>query len=352
MSGADVTDTTPATLAVVHDRRTLPQRVLSNSLSHLLLVWGATFAYFSVTQPQFLTSGNLSNTLDETALIFVVAIAETIIILMAGIDLSAGSLLALTTLVMVMVNHGTPEWLAILATMGAAGALATLVNGLPIGVARMNPFVVTLGSAAVFRGVANLTTDGNTYVLSHSSISAKLSSGEIGPIPVTAVVMAVVLGLFYFLLRFTYFGRDIYAIGGNEEAAALAGVRVKRIKVISYGIVGVVVGFAAVMQAGRLSSVAPSAGVGLELTAVAAVLLGGTSLVGGRGSVIGTAVAVLFLATVDDGLRVSGVSSWWQGIVTGTILIVAVGFEQFRAWFVATRRTTTTTASQHKEKDT
>lgn len=316
----------------------LVRRVATSTLTGLVTIWIITFAYFSLTQDRFLTGGNLRNMLEENAVVFVVAIAETMIVLMAGIDLSSGGLLALTGLILTMSNHGTPEWLAILLTILGAGLLGGIVNGLPIGRFGMNAFVVTLGSLTIFRGLANVTTNGNTYVLDHAAIATKLSTEDLGPFPFAVVVMAVVFGLFYFLLRWTFFGRDIYAIGGNQEAAALAGVRVTRVKVTAYALLGLVVGLAAVLASGRLSSAAPSSGTGLELLAVAAVLLGGTSLGGGRGSVVGTAIAVLFLATIDNGLRISGVSSFWENVVTGVILIVAVGLAQLRNYAVENRR--------------
>ena len=319
-------------------RRRFAAAAMGSPLAALLIIWAIVFVYFAATQEKFLTEGNITNMVQENSIVFVIAIAETMIVLMGGIDLSSGGLLALTGLILTLGNHGSPEWVAILATIAAAAAIGGLINGIPIGIARMNPFVVTLGSLTIFRGLANVTTDGNTYVLSEASIVTQLATGKVASIPVPAFVMLVVFALFFVLLRYTYFGRDIYAIGGNQEAATLAGVRVRRVRVIAYVLLGLVVGLAAVMQAGRLSSVSPTAGQGLELLAVATVLLGGTRLSGGRGGVVGTAAAVLFLATVDNGLRISGVSSFWEDVVTGTVLIVAVGFEQLRGYLVETRR--------------
>jgi len=153
----------------------------------------------------------------------------------------------------------------------------------------------------------------------------------------------VALLIFWALLRFTYFGRDVYAVGGNPEAAALSGISVARVRIAGFGLLGAAGGAAAVLQAGQLSSVAPTAAVGLELTAIAAVLLGGTSLAGGKGGVIGTSVAVLFLGSLSNGLDLGGISSFWQNVVTGFILFTAVGFDQLRGQLLArrTRRETT-----------
>lgn len=330
---AEILETEPSN----SDRRRRP-RIVFGPVLGLLGMWAIIFVYFALSQPQFLTGANLKNIVEENSIVFVVAIAETAIVLMGGIDLSSGGLLALTSLILVAGNHGAPEWVAVVLTILGAGVAGLVINGIPVGYFRMNPFVVTLGSATIFRGLANVLTTGNTYILNKTTITSAISGNNVGPVPAAAVVMVVVAVAYYVVLRWTFFGRDLYAIGGNEEAAKLAGIRVRRVKAIAYLSVGLVVGLAAVMEAGRLGSVAPSAGSGLELLAVAAVLLGGTSLSGGRGSVVGTAIAVLFLATIDNGLRISGVSSFWQDVVTGAILILAVGFEQLRQWLVRNPR--------------
>lgn len=313
----------------------LPALVTGNPIVVLSALWAVLFAYFSLTQGHFLTSANIAQVIEENSIIFVVAMAETAVVLMGGIDLSSGGLLSLSGLILVVSNHGVPEWAAIILTVLGAGALGALVNGLPIGLARMNPFVVTLGSSSIFFGLANVFTQGNTYVLNHNSIASTLANTTVAAVPVALIIMALSLLAFYVVLRWTFYGRDIYAVGGNSQAATLAGVRVGTVRVVAYLLVGLSVGLASVLQAGRVASVSPTNGTGLELLAVAAVLLGGTSLAGGKGSVVGTAMAVLFLATVDNGLRISGVSSFWQSIVTGTILILAVGLEQFRSRFAS-----------------
>jgi len=310
----------------------------------LLALWIAVVIYFWITEPRYLTGSNISNMLQQNSILFVVALAETVILLMGAVDLSIGGMVVLIGLVLLWINHGIPSVLVIILTVVAGAALSALVNGVPIGGWRMNPFVVTLGTAAVFRGLANVFTGGgNTKIINNPGFVSTLANGSVGPIPAAVIVMAVALLIFWALLRFTYFGRDVYAVGGNPEAAALSGISVARVRIAGFGLLGAAGGTAAVLQAGQLSSVAPTAAVGLELTAIAAVLLGGTSLAGGKGGVIGTSVAVLFLGSLSNGLDLGGISSFWQNVVTGFILFTAVGFDQLRGQLLArrTRRETT-----------
>jgi ribose transport system permease protein len=247
-------------------------------------------------------------------------------------------MLSLIGLVLVVGNHGVAPWLACVLTILAGGVVSAVFNGLPIGIGRMNPFVVTLGTSAIFYGAANLITNGNTEVINNATLINALASNKVGPIPVAVVVMLVVLGAFWWTLRYTYYGRNVFAVGGNAEAATLAGVSVARVRITAFFLLGLCAGVAAILEAGQLSSVAPTAGTGLELQAVTAVLLGGTMLSGGKGGVIGTGVAVLFLGTIQNGLDISGVSAFWQNVVTGTVLVVAIGFDQLRQRLLVNRQ--------------
>lgn len=324
----------PAPLADAGGRLARGLRALRHAqLLPLLVLWAAVIAYFGITEDRFLREANITATLEQNSALFMVAMAETVILLTRAVDLSAGGLLALTGLVLTISNDGVPPWLAVVATIVAGGIISGLLNGLPVGLARMNPFVVTIGTAAIFFGIANVITDGNTKVIDDPALINTLASGKVGPIPVAVLLMAGVLALFWWMLRFTYLGRNVYSVGGNPEAATLAGISVARIRIIAFVLLGLAAGLAAVLDAGQLSSVAPTSGVGLELQAIAAVLLGGTSLMGGKGGVIGTAIAVLFLGTLKNGLDVSGVSAFWQSIVTGAVLVLAVGFDQAREQF-------------------
>lgn len=306
------------------------RRLTANPYTPLLTLWLVVLVYFVSTQENFLNPANISSMLQQNAVLFVVAMAMTVILISGAVDLSIGGMVALTGLVLPLSNVGVPPWLTIVLALVAGTLLSAIVNGLPTGLAGMSPFVVTLGTAALFTGAANVLTGGKTQIIQDPSLLRFFSSSRLGPIPVAAVLMALLLLAFWLMLRYTYFGRNVYAVGGNAEAARLAGISTPRVRIAAFALLGLTAGIAACLQAGQLSSVAPTAGIGLELQAVAAVLLGGTSLMGGKGSVVGTAIAVLFLGTVKNGLDLSGVSAFWQGIVSGSILVLAVGFDQAR----------------------
>lgn len=319
--------------------RRAAHRARHSPLLPLLILWALVVAYFGIQESRYLSEANITSVLEQKSVLFAAAMAETIILLCGAVDLSVGGMVGLTGLLLVLGNSGTPAWLAIVITIAAGGLLSAVMNGLPIGLLKMNPFVVTLGTAAIFLGAANLLTDGGeTKIIEDPTLINSIISDKVGPIPIVALVMlAMVVGL-WAMLRFTYFGRNIYAVGGNPEAATLAGISVARIRISAFLLLGCAAGVAAVLQAGQLSSVAPTAGAGLELEAIAAVLLGGTALAGGRGGVVGTAIAVLFLGSLQNGLDISGVSAFWQQIVTGTVLVVAVGFDQVRKELMLRRR--------------
>jgi ribose transport system permease protein len=314
-------------------------RLRGSRLLPLLLLWIVVLIWFGATEPRFLREANLTGMLEQYSVLFVVAMAETVILLTRAVDLSVGGLVALCGLTLTLGNHGVPPWLAVVLTIVAGGLLSLLLNGLPIGLARMNPFVVTLGTGAVFLGLANVITEGNTEIVEDPALINALATSKLGPLPVAVLIMLALLAGFWWMLRYTYLGRNVYAVGGNPEASALAGISVARIRIAAFLLLGLTAGVAAILNAGQLSSVAPTAGAGLELQAVAAVLLGGTTLAGGKGGVLGTALAVLFLGTVQNGLDISGVSAFWQGIVTGSVLVLAVGFDEARQRLATTRTT-------------
>lgn len=333
-------DAAPASAApaAIVRLRELARRARHGQLLPLLALWALVIVWFALSDPRFLRTANVTSTLEQNSVLFTVAIAETVILLTGAVDLSVGGMLALSGLVLTLGNHAVAPWLAVVLTVLAGGALSAALNGLPIGLAKMNPFVVTLGTATIFFGLANVITNGNTQVIEHPALVNALVGNDVGPIPVAVLVMLAMLGGFWWMLRYTYFGRNVYAVGGNPEAATLAGISVARVRIAAFLLLGLAAGLGAVLDAGQLSSVAPSSGANLELEAIAAVLLGGTSLAGGKGGVVGTAIAVLFLGTVQNGLDIGGVSSFWQGIVTGGVLVLAVGFDQGRQRLVGNRQ--------------
>jgi ribose transport system permease protein len=287
----------------------------------------------AIAEPHFRASSNIWNVLRANAIPIVMACGMTFVILARGIDLSVGAMLALVSMFLgEALTHGWPGIPAVVAVI-AAGLGLGLVNGLLIGKAKINFFVVTLGTSIIFRSGSLLVTNGDTITLfgvKHFDVASTLGDSNIGSVPVPAIVAAIVFLVSYAVLRWTVFGRAVYAAGGNPEAARLAGIPVDRITVCVYAISGLLVGLAAVMYTGRIASATPQVGTGLELQVIAAVLLGGVSFTGGSGSVVGALVGALLIAVINNGLDLLGVSSFWQGIVTGAILIFAVWLDRFR----------------------
>lgn len=288
----------------------------------------------SVAQPEFLTSSNIWNVLRANAVLFVLVCGMTFVILARGIDLSIGPMLGLLTMFLgLTITHG---WGGVVSVIGilVAGLGLGALNGLLIAKGRINFFVVTLGTSIIFGSAALLTTSGDTislYGVDGFELANTLGNENVGPVPVSAIVAAVIALVSYGALRWTVFGRSVYAIGGNPEAARLAGIRVERITLYVYMISGFLVALAAVLYSGRIQSATPSVGSDLTLQVIAAVLLGGVSFAGGSGSIVGALAGALLLSVINNGLDISGVSSFWQGIVTGSILIIAVFLDRFRS---------------------
>lgn len=228
-------------------------------------------------------------------------------------------------------TEAIPGYISIPLTIIVAMTIAFGTNGLLIGRLGINPFVVTLGGLSAFRGLAYIISDdGQTKTVSDPAVEA-FGFGTLFGIPVAVLVMAVLLVVSWLVLRSTYFGRNIYAIGGNREAARISGIPISRVTITVYVISGACAGLAGIMQTGRSGAASPTAGAGIELLVAAAVLLGGTRLTGGSGSVLGTAIAILFLATVDNVLTLNGVTSYWQLVIVGVLLMAAVTIDRFRS---------------------
>jgi ribose/xylose/arabinose/galactoside ABC-type transport system permease subunit len=325
--------------APVHDRER--QRVLD----HAAGVWSATsryavvlvllialFVFFAVTQPDFFTTANIENLLTSSSILFVVSIGMTFVVLTGGIDLSVGSLLALSGLILSKLFNdlGVPAPLAVLLTCAAAAFLGGAVNGVLIGRVGLSFFVVTLGTLSLYRGIVNIWSDTETTYIASSFIDS-IAFGKFLGIGYPIWIMIVTYLVALVVLRWTYFGRDVYAVGGNVNAARLSGINVPRTIVLVYAIAGLCAGIGGVIQAGRLGAASPLVGQNTPLDAAAAVLLGGTSFLGGVGGVTGTAVGVLFIGTLQNGLSIAAVSSFWQQVFTGAILIIAIAIDRVQA---------------------
>jgi ribose transport system permease protein len=288
---------------------------LSGLLGLALVLWALT--------PHFLTISNLLNIAEQATIIAIIAVGMTFVIITGGIDLSVGSVLAFAGVVMASVLHsGLPLPLALVVGLGA-GLLCGLVNGLLITVGRLPPFIATLGMMSVARGAALMFTEGRP-ISGFSESFRSLATGEVLRVPAPVIIMIGVYVIAHFVLRRTKLGRYTYAIGGNEEAALLSGINVKLYKTMVYGLAGLLSGLAAILLTARLNSAQPIAGMSYELDAIAATVIGGTSLLGGEGTVVGTLIGALIMAVLRNGLNLLGVSSFIQQIVIGTVIIVAV----------------------------
>ena len=280
-------------------------------------------ALLSILSPFFLTSSNLLNVMEQTAINAVIAVGMTFVILSAGIDLSVGSIAALSGVVLAnRLQAGWPLALAILAGL-LTGALCGLFSGLLITRGKLPPFIATLGMMSVCRGAALLFTDGRPISGFDESLRW-LSTGRILGVPVPVLLTILLYGVAIVLLNRTRFGRYVYAIGGNEEATRLSGVAVGFHKTLVYILSGVTAALASVLLTARLNSAQPIAGMMYELDAIAAVVIGGTSLTGGLGTLGGTLIGALTMGVLRNGLNLLGISSFLQQIVIGLVIIAAV----------------------------
>lgn len=298
-------------------------------------------AVFAVMEPRFLSSINLFNVMRQVSITGLLAIGMTFVILTAGIDLSVGSLLAFAGLVAAAVAKGGMQdrftvgdgaigygWpLAALAAV-AVGLTGGALQGIAITKLRVPAFVVTLGGMSVFRGAALLFASGGP-ISGFQPAFAWWGQGRIGPVPVPVIIFLVAAFIAHIVLRYTRYGRRVYAVGGNPEAARLAGLNVTAVIWSVYIIMGFFAGLGAFVLAARLNSAEAVAGTGYELTVIASVVIGGTSLFGGSGSIFGTVIGALLIGVLLNGLVLMNVSSYVQQIIIGVIIVLAVAFDTF-----------------------
>lgn len=276
----------------------------------------------SILSPVFLTTTNLLNILLEVAVTAILAIGQTYIIILGEIDLSVGAVLGLSGAITAgfLMRGNLLEGLIIGLIVGAA---AGLLNGILVTFGKIPSFIATLGTMTAFAGVTLVYTQGNPISVSSNSFQA-IGQGYIVGIPVPALIMIISYLIFGFILNRTHFGRYIFATGGNEEASRLSGINVSRVKNWAFMITGMLAAIAGFISTARLSTAEPTAGSGMELDAIAAVILGGTSLTGGKGGLFGTIIGAIILGVLDDGMNLLNVSAFYQGIAKGVIIILAV----------------------------
>lgn len=279
----------------------------------------------SILNPSFLEPLNLLNLLRQVAINALIAFGMTFVILTGGIDLSVGAILALSSaLTAGMMVAGVDPIIAIIAGC-ILGALMGMVNGLFITKGKMAPFIATLATMTIFRGLTLVYTGGNPITgLGDNYLFQLFGRGYFLGIPVPAITMILAFVILFILLHKTPFGRKTYAIGGNEKAALISGIKVPKIKIMIYSLSGMLAALAGAILTSRLNSAQPTAGTSYELDAIAAVVLGGTSLSGGKGRIFGTLIGALIIGTLNNGLNLLGVSSFYQMVVKGIVILIAV----------------------------
>jgi ribose transport system permease protein len=292
----------------------------------LLIVYGLILVlgvYASLSSHNFLTERNVFNVLRTAAFLGTLAIGETLVIISGGIDLSVGSVIKLSVLTSAILMNGKPENIAV-AIVGALalGAMVGLVNGLLITKVRIAPFIVTLGVYSILRGVSYTVT---TKPVGRAAPGfLRLYDLKLGPVPLLVIFLALLLLAGIFVLRRTTFGRYIYAIGGNDQVARLSGIRVDRVKIGVYVLCSTLAALTGLLYLARSGVGDPVTGEGAELQAITAVVLGGTSLFGGQGGLIGTLGGVLLLGLTNNVLVILNVSSWYQELIQGVVIVGAV----------------------------
>jgi ribose/xylose/arabinose/galactoside ABC-type transport system permease subunit len=300
-------------------------------IAALLIALGVLIAIIGSQKPDiFFLPVNLLNIGQAITLLGLVALAQTVVIIMGGLDISVGSIVGLVSILIALAMRDNNNIFVGIAAGLAAGAAAGLVNGLLITKGRIEPIIATLGTMAVFRGLAFTVTKGAPIGIMDKSFN-KIGSGTLLGIPNPVIILIVVALAFYIFLNYTYYGRHLYAIGGNAVAAGLTGINIQRYKLGIYALCGLVAGIAAIILTARSNAGQPNAGTNLELDSITAAALGGTALSGGRGSVLGTILGVLILGVLNNGMILLGVTQFYQFILRGVLLILAVLIQRWLA---------------------
>lgn len=294
----------------------------------LLGIFAALLIFLSVKSPYFLSIGNFLNILVNVTAIGIIAIAMTLVIVSGGLDLSVGSVVALTGVIIAQLSHQMPIGAAI-AIAALCGLAIGAFNGFAITRLGINPLITTLGTLSIARGLSLVYSRGATQSIDNEAF-AFLGRGYVLGVPFQVIVLISLSLVAAWVMRSTVFGRSIYAVGGNAQASRLAGLPVQRLQMMVYILSALSAVLASIFSTSQLGAAAPTASTGIELSVIAAVILGGTSLVGGKGTIVGTLLGVLILGTLNNGLTLLNVSSNYQEIARGVVLLLAVALDQIR----------------------
>lgn len=325
--------TTSTVVTEQHEQRNSTARLVSSLKGRLeqFLAFASLiviFIFFSVASPNFLNYANVTAILFSTVVIGTLAIGTTFVIITGGIDLSIGTGMALCGVIsgVLVVNLGLPVPLGVLGAV-LFGGLIGLINGLNIALLKLPPFIATLAMMLVAQGLALVISNSAPIYFSDAPSYTKISTGNIIPgvnFPNAVLILAMLAVVAAVLLNKTILGRYTYSIGSNEEATALSGINVRKWKILIYMLAGVFIGLAGVLISARLGSAQPATGAGYELQAIAAVVIGGTSLTGGKGSIVGTVIGALIISVLNNGLQIMSIPQEWQNVILGCVILLAV----------------------------
>jgi len=280
----------------------------------------------SLANDSFLTANNLMTIVKQISIQSIVAIGMTMIIITGNIDLSVGSIVAFASVIgAMMMKSGLPIPAAILLTLACSGMLGFVSGGVTAKL-KLHSFLVTLALMQAFRGLAQTLTGGYPVAGLPDSFG-KIASGSIGPVPYLVIYMVIFYAIFIYIMKYTAFGRSIYAVGGNQESARLSGINTKKVFFLAYTNMAFLAAVAGLVFAARLQSSAPTAGQGFELDAIGACFIGGASAYGGIGTVGGVLIGAIFMGVLNNGMSIVGIGSDWQQIVKGLVLLFAVAFD-------------------------
>lgn len=306
---------------------------LNGQLLGIVIAASVIYLGFGLLNPRFLGLDNLSDVAVAACVNALIGFGMTFVIITGGIDLSVGSIASLSGMItaQLMVGANVPSFVALLIGL-LVGFLCGAINGLLIAIVRLPPFIATLGTMSVFQGLAYVVTNGlPVYNVPPSFVS--MLNGKVGGIPVSVVIVAVVAVLCWFLLRRTVFGQNVIATGGSEETAWLSGVRVNRVKILVYGLAGTLSALGGLIIVARISAAQSEAGAPYQMTAIASSVIGGANLMGGEGNIVGTLIGALILGALTNGLVLLNVPSFYEQIVTGLVVIIAVSLDKSsRGW--------------------
>jgi len=319
---------------MVLNKRVKGERVKSGRSSEYFVVFGllAMCIIITILKPVFISPSNILNVLVQITINGILAIGLTMVIITGGIDLSVGSVIAVCGITMGLITKrmGDQFWLTALICIIAAlfiGILSGVINGFFITKGKLPPFIATLGMMSIARGMALTLSEGKGLAPLPKFIQ---TLGGTGAIYIPIIIMAVVYAIAWWVMRYTKQGRNTYAVGGNKEAATLSGIKVDKTLIVTYGISGLCCGVASIILVGRLNTAQPTAGIGYELDAIAATVIGGTSMTGGEGRIVGTFIGALIIGVLRNGLNLVNVSSYIQQIVIGLVIIGAVMSDTIR----------------------